>query len=338
MVSAAGESAAPPRTLLSIVVPVLNEEHNIPRLYQAVGSVMAKVSSRYDWELIFTDNHSTDRSFEVLRELAARDKSVRVIRFSRNFGYQRSILTGYLSSRGDAVAQLDCDLQDSPELLLEFLARWEEGFQVVYGVRRRRREGWGITLVRKGFYRLINALSEHPLPLDAGDFRLLDRRIIDELCKIDDASPYLRGTIATLGFNQLGIPYDRNARTAGESKFPLRQLVGLAVDGILNHSLAPLRLATWFSAMLFVLCLIFSVVYLVGKFAAGSDWPAGFTTLALLVLLSTSANAFFFGLLGEYLGRIFRQVKHGPLTIVEAELNRPAGQDRDDAGSRPRAA
>jgi dolichol-phosphate mannosyltransferase len=328
-----GADPAPERKLLSIIVPVLNEEHNIPRLYQAVRSVMAGLAS-YDWELIFTDNHSSDRSFEVLRDLACRDKSVRVIRFSRNFGYQRSILTGYLASRGDAVVQLDCDLQDSPDLIREFLARWEEGYQIVYGVRRGRQEGWAITSARKLFYRLINALSEHPLPLDAGDFRMVDRRIVEELRKIDDASPYLRGTIATLGFNQLGVPYDRAARTAGESKFPLRHLMGLAVDGILNHSLAPLRLATWFSVLLFVLTLLGSAAYLVGKFVAGSEWPAGFTTLALLILLSMSVNAFFFGVMGEYLGRIFRQVKHGPLTVVEAELNRPGGRD----SAPPRAA
>jgi len=339
--AAGGETAtgASARKLLSIVVPVLNEEHNIPRLYQAVQSTMAGLTERYDWELIFTDNHSTDRSFEVLRELASRDREVRVIRFSRNFGYQRSILTGYLASRGDAVVQLDCDLQDSPDLIHDFLAKWEEGYQIVYGVRRGRQEGWVITTARKVFYRLINALSEHELPLDAGDFRLVDRRIIEELRKLEDASPYLRGTIATLGFNQLGVPYDRNARTAGESKFKLRHLVGLALDGILNHSLAPLRLATYLSGLLFVGTVLFSLVYFVGKIVAGAEWPAGFATLALLVLLSTSVNAFFFGILGEYLGRIFRQVKHGPLTIVEAELNRPGGRDqRPETEVRPRTA
>ena len=325
--------------LVSIVVPVLNEEHNIPRLYQAVQAIIAEAAGRYDWELIFTDNHSTDRSFDVLRELASRDKRVRVIRFSRNFGYQRSILTGYLASRGDAVVQLDCDLQDSPDLIHEFLARWEEGYKIVYGVRRRRREGWVITAVRKVFYRLINALSEHELPLDAGDFRLVDRCIVEELRKIEDASPYLRGTIATLGFDQVGVAYDRNARTAGKTKFKLQQLLGLALDGIFNHSMTPLRLATYVSGILFLVTLLFSLVYLVGKIVAGAEWPAGFATLALLILFSMSVNAFFFGVLGEYLGRIFRQVKRGPLAVVEAELNRPGGQSqRPESGNPPRTA
>ena len=316
--------------LISFVVPVLNEEENIPRLYMAVCELMAEMPE-YRWELVFTDNHSTDRSFELLRELSEQDDAVRVIRFSRNFGYQRSILTGLLSSRGDAVVQLDCDLQDSPALVKLFLKHWEEGYHVVYGVRKRRSEGAPITFARKVFYRVVNMLSEHPLPLDAGDFRLIDRRVVDELGRIDDASPYIRGTIATLGFNQLGVPYDRDARKAGESKFRVRQLVGLALDGIFSTSLAPLRLATYASAVIFLLTLIFSTVYVVGRLVSGHEWPAGFATLTILILLSTSANAFFFGIIGEYMGRIFRQVKKVPLTIIEHELNGEAASDNNTA-------
>jgi dolichol-phosphate mannosyltransferase len=311
------------RRLISIVVPVLNEEQNIRRLYEAVRAVMAPLADRYRWELVFTDNHSTDGTFAILAELAAADPSVRVLRFSRNFGYQRSILTGYLNACGDAVVQLDCDLQDPPALLPQMLAYWERGYHVVYGVRRSRREGTAITWARKLFYRLIDRLSECRLPPDAGDFRLVDRRVVEELRKIDDACPYLRGTIATLGFEQIGLLYDREARAGGESKFRFRDLAALALDGIFNHSVVPLRLATWVGVLMSLLAVVLMVGYTAGRLIMGQEWPAGFTTLVVLILLSGGLNALLLGVLGEYLGRVYRQVRRRPLTIVERELNPP---------------
>lgn len=307
--------------LISIIVPVLNEDQNIHRLYKTVNETLAPLASKYDIEFVFTDNHSTDNSYQLLQSLAENDERVRVIRFSRNFGYQASIMTGYLNARGDAAIQLDCDLQDPPAMIHEFIQHWEQGYKVVFGVRKQRKEGWFVTALRKVFYRVINALSEHPLPIDAGDFRLVDRRIIEELRKTNDATPYLRGKIATLGFQQIGIPYDREARTHGESKFSFSDLMRLAVDGILNHSTAPLRLATYCSQLIFLGALVVIAVYCVGRLTVGRDWPAGFTTLSALVLLSTSLNALFFGIMGEYIGRIYRQVKQSPLTIVEDSVN-----------------
>jgi polyisoprenyl-phosphate glycosyltransferase len=309
------------RKLISFAVPVFNEEANVRRLYDTVQGVMAPLADRYRWEYVFTDNHSSDRTFELLTELAAADPAVRVIRFSRNFGYQRSILTGYLHAHGEAVLQLDCDLQDPPQLVPQMLEHWEAGHQVVFGVRRRRQEGFGITVMRKVFYRLIHMLSEHELPLDAGDFRLVDRRVVEELRKLDDATPYLRGAIATLGFRQIGFAYDRAARLAGESKFKLKDLIRLGLDGILNHSVVPLQLATYVGVAASALAVVLILVYVVGHFVAGQDWPPGFTTLAVLVLVSTSLNALFFGVMGEYVGRIYKQVKRGPLTVVEYAIN-----------------
>jgi dolichol-phosphate mannosyltransferase len=318
--------------LVSIVVPVLNEDQNIVRLYETVKSTLDPVSDRYRYEIVFTDNHSTDNSFAILSGLAKQDTRIRVLRFSRNFGYQASIMTGYLNATGDAVIQLDCDLQDPPSMILDFLQKWEEGYQVVYGVRRERKEGFVITAMRKIFYRMLNALSEHKLPLDAGDFRLVDRRIVEQLRKIDDATPYLRGIITTLGFRQVGIPYDRDARIAGESKFSFSDLMKLAIDGILNHSTMPLRLATYCSQAIFCIAMIVIAVYSAARLTVGQDWPAGFTTLSVLVLVSTSLNALFFGIMGEYIGRIYRQVKKQPLTIVESKVN-VADETASDAGS-----
>ncbi|HTE87640.1 MAG TPA: glycosyltransferase family 2 protein [Terriglobales bacterium] len=309
------------KRLISICVPVFNEESNIEPLYSALLPIMDQLSERYEFELLFTDNHSTDRTFEALEQLAQRDVRVRAIRFSRNFGFQRSIATSYANARGDAAVQIDCDLQDPPALILDFVRKWEEGYKVVYGVRNMRREGWGMNVVRKTFYRIIDWLSEDELPLDAGDFRLVDRCILDELQKFEDNQPYLRGAIAALGFDQIGIPYNRAERQRGKSKFSFGELIGLALDGILNHSVVPLRIATYLGLTISVITFLGLVGYAIGRLFLGKDWPPGFATTIILILGSLSLNALFLGIIGEYLGRIYRQVKRRPLTIVERELN-----------------
>lgn len=308
------------KRLISICVPVFNEEGNIEPLYEALLPIIAEASASYDFEIIFTDNHSKDGTFQDLERLVARDTRVRALRFSRNFGFQRSILTAYLAARGDAAVQIDCDLQDPPFLILEFIRRWEQGYYVVYGIRKSRREAWWMNAIRKVFYRLIDSLSEDELPLDAGDFRLVDRRILDELRRLDDSQPYLRGTIATLGFNQVGVAYERSERLRGKSKFSFTELIGLALDGILNHSVVPLRIATYLGLAISVATLLAIVGYLVGRILFGQNWPPGFASIVVLILGSLSLNALFLGIIGEYLGRIYRQVKKQSLTIVECDI------------------
>jgi dolichol-phosphate mannosyltransferase len=305
------------RPLISIVVPVFNEEKNIAPFYAAVAEATETLESKYRFEFVFTDNHSTDATFPLLRDLAQRDSRVRAFRFSRNFGFQRSIMTGYVQARGDAAIQIDVDLQDPPELIGRFLAEWREGADVVYGIRTKRKEPWIISIQRVLFYRLIDRLSEEKIPVDAGDFRLISRRVIDLLKSFEDAQPYLRGTIATLGFKQVGIPYDRNARLRGESKFPFSKLVSLAMDGILNHSVVPLRFSTYFGLAVSAIMLLSVIGYAAAKILFGSQWPAGFATLAALILASISINAMLLGIIGEYLGRMYRQQKKQPLTIIE---------------------
>jgi glycosyltransferase involved in cell wall biosynthesis len=322
----------PNRKLISIVVPVFNEEPNIAPFHEAVSRVLLGLNDRYDFELLFTDNHSTDQTFEVLRQLSVKDKRIRVLRFSRNFGFQRSILTGYTHARGEAAIQIDCDLQDPPELILQFLARWEEGFKVVYGERTNRREPWWMNLTRKAFYRLIDLISEDDLPHDAGDFRLIDRRILDELKFVDDYQPYLRGIIATMGFNQIGIPYDRRERKLGKSHFSLAQLFGLALDGILNHSVVPLRIATYLGLAISVVTFVATILYFVGKLLFAQRWPPGFATITVLILISLSLNALFLGIIGEYIGRIYHQIKKQSLTIIQSEID-PTSEDTQHESS-----
>lgn len=308
-------------SLISIVIPVFNEELNIEPCYHEVRHALRPLSQRYKFEFVFTDNHSIDTTWDRIRRLAKMDPDVRAIRFSRNFGYQRSIMAGYLAARGAAAIQLDCDLQDPPELIARFLELWEAGNKVVYGVRASRKEAWHLNFMRNIFYRTINYLSEDVIPLDAGDFRLVDRCILEELRLIRDANPYLRGTIATMGFPQAEVIYDRKERKRGETKFSFGALVGLAFDGVLNHSVVPLRIAS-FIGILSALATIMGIgVYGIGKYFFGQKWPAGFATITILLLLSICLNALFLGIIGEYLGRIYRQVKYNTLVIREEILN-----------------
>ncbi|MCE9599036.1 MAG: glycosyltransferase family 2 protein [Spirochaetia bacterium] len=309
------------KKLLSIIIPAFNEADNIERTYKVLLETLKTLARKYDYEIIFTDNHSTDDSFEILQRLGRLDRRVKAIRFSRNFGYQKSILTGYLNASGAAAIQVDCDLQDPPEIIIEFVRKWEQGAAVVYGVRRTRKENWLINTLRKLFYRIVAVLSEDTLPVDAGDFRLVDRKIIEELKRMEDATPYLRGAIATMGYEQIGVPYDRAERDIGESKFSFSGYFKLAVDGIVNHSVIPLRIATYVGLVISVITFLAIIVYILLRIFVGANWPSGFTTITIFLLLSISLNALFLGVIGEYLARIFKQVKKRSLTLVENTVN-----------------
>lgn len=320
--------------LITISVPVLNEEGNIDALIGRLQQV-ASANSRYEFEFLITDNASTDGTFAKLAERAENEPRLRVFRFSRNFGFQRSILFNLLQARGAAAIQIDADLQDPPELITEFLERWERGYKVVYGIRRKRDDGVLLSAARKLHYRIIRALSDVEVPVDAGDFRLIDRDIIEALKAFEDRSPYLRGTIASIGYPQSGIAYDRAERKAGASKFNFFKLLSLSIDGICGQSTKPLQYITMFgfgvSAISFLLIIAYSIHYLV----SGDVEVRGFTTLVLLVLSSIGINAAFVGLLGEYIGRIFNTVRRGPIAIVSDRIEsspaiRPREGDRSE--------
>lgn len=305
---------------MSVLVPAFNEEDNVERCYRAITAVFDALPG-HRCEIIFTDNHSSDGTFAVLQRIAAADARVRVIRFARNFGYHRSVLVAYQNASGDCAIQIDCDLQDPPAHIPSMLALWRQGHQVVYGVRRSLPDGRVTRLARQGFYRLLRAMSDDDLPLDAGEFRLVDRRILDELRLVEDTSPYVRGLISAMGFSQVGFVYDRADRIAGDSKFPLRKMVDMAVDGLLNHSLVPLRIASGIALVVGAITFLLICGYLVARIFFGAAWPAGFATTTLLLLLSIMLNAMCFGIIGEYIGRIFMQAKRRPLPIIEQRLN-----------------
>jgi len=324
--------------LISIVIPVFNEAENIDLFLERLDTVMQKLRSRFTFELLFTDNHSTDATFATLIDRATRDDRIHVIRFSRNFGYQKSILTGYLNARGQAAIQLDVDLQDPPELIVDFLDKWEDGFDVVYGIRRRRENEFFLSFVRRIFYALITALSEHDLPRDAGDFQLVDRRVLNVLRRIRDQNPYLRGTIAAMGFNRVGIEYDRKARICGSTKFSMSGYFRIAIDGIVSQSVIPLRLATYSGIAVAFTMMVAIAILIIGSFLFGTAWPRGFATTTLLILLGISLNAMFLGIIGEYIARIYHQTVLGPLTITEATFpsNMPLRDGNCDARDKGR--
>ncbi len=310
------EAVAKGKKLISIVTPVLNEEDNLDLYFERMNKVLAQLLN-YDFEFVFTDNASSDGTFQALEKRAQEDPRIRAFRFSRNFGYQASIYTGYSKAKGDAVIEYDCDLQDPPELLPEFIKKWEEGYQIVYGVRTQRQESAPIQALRKLFYRLLNAISENDLPKDAGDFMLLDRVIVDQLVQSEERNLYLRGMIFSYGFNQVGIPYSRQARSRGASKFPLVKMFSLAVDGIISQSIVPLRVASFAALGITLITIGLAAFYLGLRLFYNYNLPAGFTTTTLLILFSISINAFFLGVIGEYLARIYEAVRKKPLTIIE---------------------
>lgn len=314
------------KKLISICIPVFNEQDNIEELHRRLSAVLAQETS-YHFEMIFTDNHSEDQTFSRLTSLAQRDPRVRVIRFAKNFGFQKSIMFNFLNAKGDAAIQLDADMQDPPELISEFLRFWEKGSKVVYGIRTKRKENWLLQTVRRVFYRFINFISEDTLPHDAGDFRLIDRCIIEELRKVNDSQPYLRGLIASMGFVQTGIPYAREQRRAGKSKFNLVRLFSLALDGILHHSVIPLRAASLVGVLVSLVSLLGGLYYLVAKIFFHTDWPVGLASICILLCFSIGVNAVFLGIIGEYIGAIYKNVKKMPFVIVEKTADAAVTRD-----------
>jgi polyisoprenyl-phosphate glycosyltransferase len=314
-----------PKPLVSISIPVLNEAANIPALYDRLVVIAAQMREKCDMEFVFSDNHSDDETWNLLSDLAARDGRVKAIRFSKNCGFQRSILANYLHTHGDAVMQIDADLQDPPEMLEAFFELWKKGYHVIYGIRRKRREGIFITAFRRFGYWVIDKLSESPIPRDVGDFRMVDRKVIEALSVTRSSNPYLRGMIAGLGFNQTGIPYDRDARIAGESKFNVSRLIRLGLTAVFNHSTVPLRMASLFGIVILLISVLGAAYYVFVRLFY-PDLPRGFVSTQILILFGIGLNSFLLGIIGEYLLRIFVMMRSEPIAIVEKSLNFPKSE------------
>lgn len=310
------------KELISIVTPVYNEEDVIAEYYKRISKVLSSLSDDYDFEIIFTDNCSTDNTFPELEKLAAKDRRISVYRFSKNFGYQKSIWMGYAKSNGSAAIEFDADLQDPPEMLSEMLSCRKKGYKIVYGIRKDRKESVFINGLRKVFYRLVRIISDYDIPNDAGDFMLLDRDVIENLKEVRLCDPYLRGIIFGFGYSRKGIEYSRDQRVAGVSKFPLSKMIKLATDAIINTSIFPLRIASIIGATMGALSMCAAVWFIIDKLFLNPELPKGVTAILVLVLVSIAINAFLIGIVGEYIGKIYRQVSsHNTVPIVEKEIN-----------------
>jgi polyisoprenyl-phosphate glycosyltransferase len=306
--------------MISVIVPVYNEEENIKFTYETLKGVLEEMPTEY--EILFSDNNSEDKSWALISELADSDTRVRGIKYSRNFGYQRSIYQAYLECKGECAIQIDCDLQDPPSLIPVFYEKWDKkGYKAVFGVRKSRKEGQLMNWSRKLFYRTLNFLSDEGMPPDVGEFRLIDRKIIEVLRIVGDHQPYLRGLVSTLGFKQYFYSYTRERRQVGVTKFHFCDLISIGMDGFLNYSIVPLRIAFYIGIFTFGLSIILSIGYICLNLFSSRELPAGFTTITLLLLYGFGANAIFIGIIGEYLGRVYRQLKKMPIAIIEERKN-----------------
>ena len=316
------KSRLPPgRKLLSVTTPVFNEEEAVTHCYEEVRRVMETLFDRYDYEHVFADNCSTDRTLELLREIAAKDPRVKVLAYSRNFGAEKSSFTALRYARGDACVGITADLQEPPSLIPKMVALWEQGYDVVYGVYHNRRETWLKRRLRHFYYQLVDRISQETLPHDFSGFAMLNRRVIDEIVQIDDFSPYIRGLIASVGFRQISIPYERPPRLAGKSKHGPFFLLNFAMNGIISHSLIPIRIATLAGATLASISLLLSILYIVAKLINWQFQAPGATTTIVLILFFAGIQLFFLGLLGEYVGAIHGQVRRKPFVIIREAIN-----------------
>ncbi len=298
----------------SIVAPIYNELENLPELYRRVKDVMD--STGEPWELLLVDDGSTDGSTDLICELGREDARVRPVIFARNFGHQIAITAGWDYARGDAVVIIDADLQDPPEVILEMAKKWKEGYEVVYAVRAEREgESWFKLWTASLFYRLIYRITDVKIPLDTGDFRLMDRSVVDVLKQMRERHRFPRGMSAWVGFKQIGVEYKRAARVAGETKYPFRKMFRLALNAITSFSYFPLQVATFFgfaSAGIAILAIV-PVVYLR---ITGSQAFFGQATTLIAVLFLGGVQLISLGILGEYIGRLYDEAKGRPLYIV----------------------
>jgi glycosyltransferase involved in cell wall biosynthesis len=305
------------RPVYSIVAPVFNEEETLPHFYKRVVEVMEGIAEPF--ELILINDGSRDGSYGLMQDLHKRDPRVRVIDFSRNFGHQIAISAGLDYACGQAVIILDADLQDPPEVIPELIARWKNGAEVVYAQRARRKgETKFKLLTAAAFYRLITRITSVDIPRNTGDFRLLDRRVVDALVTMREQHRFMRGLSAWVGFRQEALPYERQERYAGKSKYPLRKMINFSLDAITSFSHVPLELATTFGFILAGLSLVGILIAAILRIFTGAI--VGQASTLILVLFLGGIQLIFLGIIGEYLGRIYDEVRSRPLYIVREVL------------------
>lgn len=322
----AGTAAAPE---ISVVLPVFNEEAGISETYRRVKAVLAGTGLAH--EIILVNDGSRDGSWQRILDLANADRTVKAVNLSRNFGHQVAITAGIDVSSGAAVVVMDSDLQDPPELIPTLYAKYREGFDVVYAQRRKRDgETWFKRVTATVFYRLIRRMTTIEIPLDTGDFRLMSRRVVEDLRRLQEQSRFVRGLVTWVGYNQAPVFYDRDRRYGGETKYPLSKMVKFALDGITGFSSQPLRLASHAGLFFAVASMALMVALTIYRAAGGAGLIPGWTSLAVAVLFLGGLQLLAIGILGEYIGRIYEESKRRPLYLVRESRNLPEGAGRPD--------
>jgi dolichol-phosphate mannosyltransferase len=304
----------------SVVIPVYKEEENVPRVYERLAPVLDRLPGVTDWEIVFSLDPSPDRTEEVILELRERDPRVKLLRFSRRFGQPAATIAGMGATSGDAVVVIDCDLQDPPELIPELHARYLEGYEVVYA-QRRTREGETLPkrIVAAAGYKLINRISEVDIPPNTGDFRLMSRRVVDNVVGLGESHGFLRGLVGFVGFKQTAVQYDRDPRAAGQSKYnPFLGSILIGMNGVIGFSRRPLNLISVAGILLSFLSFFFAAIYLILKIAGVFSFASGNPTIVILVAFFSGLQLLSLGVMGEYVGRIYDEVKGRPRVIVES--------------------
>ncbi|BAJ62500.1 glycosyltransferase family 2 protein [Anaerolinea thermophila] len=302
------------KPVFSIIAPIFNEHDSLPELHRRVSAVMDGLGE--PWELILVDDGSSDGSTDLIRQLAEQDERVRPVIFARNFGHQIAVTAGLDYARGDAVVIIDADLQDPPEVIPDLVARWREGYEVVYAVRTEREgESWFKLFTASLFYRIIFRITDVKIPMDTGDFRLLDRKVVNVLKTMRERHRFLRGMAAWVGFRQIGVPYKRAARFAGSTKYPFKKMLRLALTAITGFSYFPLQVATYLGFISAGLALIFIPIVVIERLVGNQAFFGQATTLVSVLFLG-GVQLISLGILGEYIGRIYDEVKGRPLYIV----------------------
>lgn len=318
--------------LVSVVVPCFNEQEVLRGTNQRLCATLEQMRLRF--EVIYVDDGSADSTPEILRDLARGDERIRVVRFSRNFGHQMAITAGLEHASGDAVVVIDADLQDPPEVILEFVQRWMEGYDVAYGVRAERDGETAFKLwTAKIFYRCIDHLSDTRIPLDTGDFRLMDRRVVDALLAMPERDRFVRGMVSWLGFSQIAVPYRRAARTAGVTKFSFFKMLRFAMDGIFSFSIVPLRLATWTGFAASGVAILGILLAVIERIFGVPGLVKGWTSVMTAVLFIGGVQLICIGIIGEYVGRIYGESKRRPLYVLRERI----GFEPAESGSQIRA-
>ena len=307
---------------ISLVIPMYYEEEVAYKCYERVSNVLKNINYKYDYEIIFINDGSKDKTLEILEKIAEEDKKVKIISFSRNFGHQAAVTAGLKEVNGDAIIIIDADLQDPPELIPEMMELWEQGNEVIYGIRKKRKgESTFKLLSAKIFYQTLNALSDVDIPKDTGDFRLVDRKVVDVINSLPEHNKFLRGLFSWVGFKQKAYEYERQERVAGKTKYPLKKMLKLASDGIISFSTKPLKIVGALGIISIVISMIILIYALISYALKLNHLSAGWTSIMVTVTFFAGVQLLSLWIMSEYIGRIYDEAKERPQYIIDKKIN-----------------